>query len=281
MDWDLVIHIGLRKTGSSALQEILDQEREVLLEHGIDYPKPICPYPAHQELAWSLLENDLRWKGDTPYDREEVYDYYCRIIDENIEQGRTTLLSSEDLSLLTFEFSALMYIKNRFSSYRYIIVYFVREPLEYLISNYKHALVAGRETSSFSDYVFVINRLLFSDEKLMRHIWKSFAGQENVKTLKYDKKIFQEKSIFSVFLLNVFNIEIEDKYIDYKSNAGIPNEAVDYVLALNRSQLPDEDIKRIKGLVRKYPIGNDRDKFLRDQLSPEEIRLIKKWGWHR
>jgi len=270
----LVIHIGLRKTGSSALQELLAREGVILRENKISYPARLTRFPAHQELAWSLM------RPIPPYftekiGQDEVYGHYCKIIEENIDGGMTTLLSSEDLSLLTFDFKSLEAIKYYFGKYAPKIVLYARNPISYHVSNYKHALIAGRETRSFSEYIFNANSVLYSQYSIVANVWRGVFGKEAVKVLPYDKKRFQEQSIFSCFLGDVFKVQVKDKFLTHRSNTGIPNGAVGFMLELNRSDLSDESLKIIKNAIRKIQLPASDDDFLDQNVSAEEKRIIR------
>ena len=271
----LVIHIGLRKTGSSALQEILGRERDSLCEHNIDYPISMTNFDAHQELAWCLMDPTPDYANLT-FDKDEVYSGYVNYIDDNIEKGVSTLLSTEDLSLLTFNFEILEYVRQRLSRYNPLIVFYARDPISYHISNYKHSLVDGRETRTFSEYVFNYENIIYSNPLIYYKLWSGVFGLNNVRMLKYDKSKFTKISIFSDFLKEIFGIVVDDNYQKYKSNTGIPNEAVEYILALNRSDLPNEEVIEIKNIIRGSALPSDEDGFLESQLTDNELNLLKK-----
>lgn len=273
MEKKLVVHIGLRKTGSSALQELLAKETELLNANGLDYPDRLTKFPAHQELAWSLMQPPPPY-APPELNRQMVFDHFCTKIDANIEAGRTTILSSEDLSLLTFSYEALSHMRERFGKYDPTIVFYARDPMSYHISNYKHALTAGRETRSFGDYLFNLRSLLFSDTKLIASVWSGVFGSENVRVLKYDMELFAKRSMFCRFLNNLFEVKVDDNYLSYRSNSGIPVEAVEFALALNRSDLPDEDIAQLKGKMRKLPMPGDDAAFLERHLTEDERKVV-------
>ncbi len=89
---ELLIHCGLHKTGTTALQDFLFANVEVLAGLGISYPRAGVPaaygLTGHHNLAW-LLGRDRRYMSDVG-DVEALF--------KEIEgfTGRTVLLSSED-----------------------------------------------------------------------------------------------------------------------------------------------------------------------------------------
>ncbi|MEZ5816113.1 MAG: hypothetical protein R3D44_03430 [Hyphomicrobiaceae bacterium] len=272
----LVIHIGLRKTGSSALQEILARERATLAGKKIDYPERLTPHPAHQEIAWTLMENGPDYTR-LEISRKDVYDHYCALIRRNAESGVSTLLSSEDLSLLTLDFAALEYMKARFSGFKPLVVFYARPPISHHISNYKHAVLVGRETRSFADYVFRSELLLHADPGLHRGVWSSlFRRCGQVRQLAYAGADFAGRSIYADFMAKVFGVQLEDGYKAYRSNVSAPNEVIQYALGLNRSDLPDAHIAGIKQGLNALPATTGEEAFLKAHLSVDEQRLLRR-----
>lgn len=271
----LVLHIGLRKTGSSALQELLSQNGELLKGHGVDYPKTMLGYPAHQELAWCLMKPQPMYVTDLPPE-DEVYRYYQEKIDLNVERSVTTLLSSEDLSLLSLDYDSLSRLKGHFERFNPLIVFYRRAPVDYLVSNYQHAVLRGRETKDFKEYAFSMYKLLFADAAAIRRIWSSVFGTENVKALLYDMSAFEKRSVFSSFLSEVFDVELaDDAYRSYRSNTGVSTAATEYMLNLNRSDLSDEVIASLKQKIRKVEVKSDKEDFLRRNLTPQDLATLR------
>lgn len=273
----LVIHIGLRKTGSSALQDLFYRETSLLRKHRIDYPEGLTEFPSHQELAWSLMVPepsyyDIRSIGKSA---DEIYDYYCKLIDSNIRASRATLLSSEDLSLLSFDSLAMETIRRRFQSYDPLIVLFVRDPVSYLISDYKHALVTSRETRSFSEYVFDISRLIYAHSKAHYSIWAGYFSLDNIKVLNYEPDRFRNESIFSEFFKSVFVKNIEAKNFRSRVNAGVSDKYVEYILSLNRSELSDVEIQGSVQKLQNMGSETDLDIFLENNLDENLANILR------
>jgi len=269
----LVIHIGLRKTGSSALQELLARNREELRALGIDYPEGMTGAPGHQELAWMYLRP--RWLEEFGKGRADIFRYFNDLIAANAEQGLQTLLSSEDLSLLSLNSLASRDIWRNFRPYAPRIVFYRREPIDFHVSNYVHAVVAGREKRPFREYVFKSRNLAFAAEYLHRDFWGTTVGYDKLEILDYDMERFASKSIYADFIEQVFGKTVDDRYVNYRSNTGVSAETVDYFLTLNRSDLPDDDISKIKRQLQKLPLPRSSEDFLRRNLTGEELTILR------
>nr|WP_246237325.1 sulfotransferase domain-containing protein [Halovulum dunhuangense] len=263
----------MRKTGSSALQEIFAKSRKDLAGLGIDYPETLCGFPAHQELAWMFYRND--WMKEAGKTRAEIVEHYRTIIEKNIARDVQTLVSSEDLSLLSLNAAALRDLWRVFHDYNPRVVFYHRSPLDYHVSNFVHGVMAGREKRSFREYVFQARNLSFATRFIHADTWGSIFGSDNVQILKYDMDRFAKKSIFADFIESVFNKSVEDNYIEYRSNIGASYDTVEYCLALNRSDISDEEIAPIKNKLRRLPLPKPEQDFLEKSLTPTELQILK------
>ncbi len=274
MSTRLVIHIGLRKTGSSALQELLSKNGALLSEHGLEYPARLSRFPAHQELAWSL--EAPRPYHDAAYEADEVYGHFRELAEANAAQGISTVLSSEDLSLLTFRQDLLTEIRTRFQGLNPEIVYFYRDPVSYHISNYKHAIFQERETRTFAEYVFRVFSLGYADREFMQRAWKSAFGDDQVTVLPYASQSFAKESILSQFLSAVFGTKIEDTFRDYRSNGSMPDSAIPYIRELNASDYSDESLRALKRQIRAQALPSSQEEFLKQNLTPDELGVLRR-----
>ncbi|MEL6169926.1 MAG: hypothetical protein AAFR35_14655 [Pseudomonadota bacterium] len=264
----LILHIGLRKTGSSALQELLSKNGDLLSQHKLDYPARLSRFPAHQELAWAL--DTPRPYHDAHYDPDVVYGHFAAVVEGNADKGISTILSSEDLSLLTFRQDQLIEVARRFSDFQPEIVFFRRDPVSYHISNYKHALFRERETRPFAEYVFKVYVLCYAHRGFLMQAWGNAFGHDRVIELPYARATIAQESILSRFLRHVFDIRIEDTFANYRSNTSIPDCAVPYVRALNASDYPEEALAAVKEQMRSLPLSSSEEAFLAENLTSDE-----------
>ncbi|MEM9710077.1 MAG: hypothetical protein AAF871_14950 [Pseudomonadota bacterium] len=246
----VVFHIGLRKTGSSALQETLSKCDSLLGHYGVNYPARLTHFPAHQELAWSLLEEFDNLPADWR-SFDVVADQYRRQIEGNAVKSLDTIISSEDLSLISFSFNDLHRFYSAFKEYDPVIFLFERDPVSFHISNYKHAIVAGREKRNFMDFTLGVNKIAYAQLGHVASIWEQFFGMDRVLRASYDDDTRREKGILWFFLNKAMGIDIEVDSVERQSNRSIPDSAVEYVLSLNRSELPDADISRLKDEIQR------------------------------
>ncbi len=90
----LYIHIGLPKTGTSAIQEFLTLNRKELLNHGILYPEECIIKNAHYPLAWVLNSNFPSFKR---LKNKSASDIWSKINSEILNnKPLKVVISSED-----------------------------------------------------------------------------------------------------------------------------------------------------------------------------------------
>jgi hypothetical protein len=90
----LVVHAGMPKTGSTALQRTAAQRRDVLLEHGVRYPGTATN---HRKALFAFSHRPVGWVG--PGESTPGRARWTRLLDEvRAEEGRTVWLSNENLS---------------------------------------------------------------------------------------------------------------------------------------------------------------------------------------
>lgn len=273
----LIIHIGLRKTGSSALQESLNRNQEKLKALDIVYPSPLVPWPAHQELAWCFQPEDKR---DFELNQHITYGYYKNKIYNYLAGRKTIILSSEDLSLLSFNIDAMSFIRDNLSEFDPTIVMYTRSDISMQISNYKHDIMSGRLAISFSDYIFNSKNLCTYNQPMIKTAWRSIFPK--TVDLKYEN--ISQGQILNHFLNSTLRCEFETEEL-HLSNTGVDYEILKQALLLNKSELSDKEIKEEKGKMRnqyrkkiqRKDITREPDKvFLEKALSEHEINILNK-----
>lgn len=127
------LHVGTHKTGTSSIQNTLDDHRDDLAKHGFLYPR-VGPFPSHSNIAWELAGHELfQQKNGT--------------VDGLIEQIRAStqnvILSSEDF-ILAFPKEAFRSFIERLkqSQLEITILVYLRDPPDYFRSAYFEILKA-------------------------------------------------------------------------------------------------------------------------------------------
>jgi hypothetical protein len=173
----IFVHVGLHKTGSTAIQRMLSDNSRILLKDGFLYPKvgqisePVRSL-GHHRLAWSLHRdpNLMSLWGEL---REEI----TRSRAENV------LLSSEE-----FEFvrQAAHYQRMRaeLPEARFQIICYLRRQDELLESEYNQHIKQGG-TNTPGDFITRMMRRLNYGKYL--HVLEEVFGRQNMIVRVYEK----------------------------------------------------------------------------------------------
>jgi hypothetical protein len=215
----LILHIGFHKTGTSALQEMFNENRDRLLDVGLFYPRTISGFPAHQELAWSLFDEIPHWVDKKiSLNPEEVYNKYVKDIKES--NSDIAILSSEDLCTIGADIAKLQQIKSFFIEFDVKIVCYVREQIDFMQSLFHHAIRENEYSNNFKSYLSEKINLETGFFYQRLENWIKVFDKSNVIVRKYDRKCFHGGSVTSDFLhaINANDIVFQRNKI---SNIGI------------------------------------------------------------
>ena len=137
----LYLHVGYPKTGTTAIQHFLYNNRECLKEAGYLYPDiGICD-KAHHSLAISILEIDL---PTTKHIRK--YNPVClrdSLVDSiNSSKCKNVVISSEFFNL----YAQSNFVRKKktlvkfFKDYEITIILYLRHPIDFLESSYSQQI---------------------------------------------------------------------------------------------------------------------------------------------
>lgn len=140
------LHIGTHKTGTTAIQAQLQQQRDLLIQRGFLYPKTGIPdrLSGHHNIAWQL-SGDRRFRTELG----TVDD----LLSEIDQTDRDIILSSEDFECAGDNLGSFI---NKLEQRRKVevIVYF-RDQLSYARSLYLELITLGY-TSTFGEFLLEI-----------------------------------------------------------------------------------------------------------------------------
>jgi len=257
-NYDLIIHIGAPKTGSSALQKFLLENRKVLEDEGYFYPIHGLDKNGisggHSSLGLSIIQND----------DEKSHNIFETYINEAKKKNCKLLISAESL------FNHPEKLKNLVSDYRCKIIAFYRDPLESLFSNYNQGIKRHFQTLDINS---VCRNMLKQNNNSLSGLifekWCEQFGKENISIVEYDMEFFKKVSIQEIFL-NILNI----------SKNRISKIKPKKFIKINKSyNLANLELKRILNLVldeNNNKLNNELD-WLFQELSDkknEDIKLI-------
>ncbi|MDX2263827.1 MAG: hypothetical protein NW215_02495 [Hyphomicrobiales bacterium] len=252
----LYVHIGLHKTGSTAIQAALLENAPALARHGILYPVAGRPTLSavrfgHHELAWAVLNRN-----------SATLDVY-RILKNEIEQeSGNILISSEEFNKFT---------ENEIQSFcklmpfeKHIIFYF-RKQSDIYQGLYGTDITYNRDLRSVHEYVETTD-VEYNFLRLFNN-WRNAPGVLSVIARPYDRRRFESGNVVRDFerTLNLPPLQGVDGAPDL--NASLPAYAALAVQNLwRRGTEPGVVYHIVDFLARKSAV----EKRSYQYLSPQE-----------
>lgn len=164
MSRTLVIHWGLPRTGTTAMQVFLGAQARALAAQGILYPRMGwlgSPHPAHHNIAWQLI-------GDPRFSpaRGTIAD----LLAEVQQHDGNVLLSSEDFVMTPHHQEALAgFISQlRELAFQVVVVLVLRHQRDFAYSLYAEMVDHQHLSMGFSDYLAEV----CSSTEFRHHFWR-------------------------------------------------------------------------------------------------------------
>lgn len=227
---ELFIHIGVHKTGSSAIQHFMDNNREVLLKkYNLYYPEVTGDRHCFQH---NYFTRDLK-KGNSSR--------INKFLEIAAKKSNRILLSSESFSGADTIPNSLKSIKDSFDRIK-IIAYLRRQDL-WLESIYRQFV--KNESYTINDvfnvwvdkYLAGFNGIYSCDWIELLAKWSNVFGAENIIVRPYEKSQFFGGSLINDFLntleINYNSNDFSDNIRTYNKSFNL--EATDFLRLMNNS----------------------------------------------
>jgi len=215
----LYLHIGFHKTGTSSLQEFFHNNRKELLKNGVCYIKSFdSRFPANVDLSWAINSNPPPWASFKEGSPSEIISFYNEQLKSNVCDK--VIISSEDFCLYDRQPETIKNLKHYLSDYDVKVVAYIRDPLEFVISLYCHAVRAGAVKCDLKTHISGHYKFFAADYHSRLALWLKIFGKENMIIKKYSPKEFVNGSLVDDFF-NAIDTKIDIPNAVYsKSNIG-------------------------------------------------------------
>ena len=264
MSKHIYLHIGMHKTGTTALQKFFLENQKVLKKNDITFIKTLiskkfcslfAPYPNWQKL-YEIKEDKDKWK--------EKF-----IANIHNSTSNNVLISSERFSAFSFE--KIKELGHIFENFKVSIIYYIRRQDTWLESNYQqHFKSKPAFSKTFEKWLNnaspYLERICNNYDHLSE--WASVFGKENVIVRPYEKKQFVNGNIFDDFM-SIFDLCLNDDFNTLAAaNVSLTQDFLEIIRMAN--MLPIENRhKQIEATI---------DNFLSHKLinlAPATCRLVK------
>lgn len=199
------LHIGLHKTGTTYMQKVFTDNREVLRSLGVEYPELGAEYLwGHHNLAWSFMPNKPLINGEN-FSCDRFFDYL-----DACEYSRI-LISSEDFDFLRP--AQIEKLHQRLANFEVRIIVYVRQPLNALYSYWQESVKHG-DTTTFKDYCFQVldQPMALNYGKLLEH-WSAKFGIDALSIVVYDNLLEDNKDVALFCLETVLALDLKSNHL--------------------------------------------------------------------
>lgn len=190
---DVIIHCGLNKTGTSALQNFWAGTEDKLKGCGIFYPQLGREYDAHH--GWAL---------DNIYSRFENFEALAKQTLCDAEHYGSILLSSEAFQ----DAGRVDLIQQSFPDCNVSAVFYIRNYIDYFSSWWAEDVQSSNICAHFRTYAIMKQRYLFP--VLQR--WVDSLGKDRLKVLYYSRNELFGRDIRIDFMKRVFDVDVDESW---------------------------------------------------------------------
>jgi len=272
---EVVLHIGMKKTGTTVLQNYLKANVEVLKEHGWKYPE-FNGNRNHLNFAVPFQRKISAFhvmKGlEDPAGRQKFIDDLGAALEQRVEPGDRWVMTSEFFSsrLVSHEevADAIAFFRQYFDKVT-VVVFFRRQ--EFILpSTYSQSVKDG--DSPRWGWAYCSRRLESFDCLGVYERWSAAVGPENVVAIPYSESFKSDSLAVRRHFGDATGIEMTE---EFTAEAGVENrsltsEGIEFLRVINpciprltkdrKSNLP----LRAKAVERVMEITRDSDKFVAD-----------------
>jgi len=255
---EILVHIGIGKTGTSSIQTMLFENRDLLKDHSIYFPTKGLYQYAHHNIA-------LYAKDDMPHHTKSLIKEI--INDFELSNCQTMILSSEQ-----FSYSRPLYVDTFASlliNYDVKIIFYVRRQVEYIYSSFLQKVKEGNEYFGSINEFYNVNRKGFDYLEIIKS-WEKNFKKENILVRLYDKEFTPDvcKSFIEILSWNFLN---KKYYTKLSENQSLLFDFVPIIKKLDDEKISTE----IRNSIMTLLLGLSK-KFKQLKHSNIEDKLYKK-----
>lgn len=268
----LILHIGMGKTGTTAIQNALWDNREVLARHGVTYPTvgtvakahhlvaPRCP-PFLAHTGWRFLS---------------VEEWAPMLLDA----GTDLILMSSELIVWAEPDQVAAFCAALKELFDLKVVLYLRRQDNTIMASYNQMIKAGTQVATIDK---VIERQLDRFDYLAKiWPWEKALGAGNLVVLPYERGQFHKGDLIDDFLLKVLGMERPEGFTvgdDRNPNPRLSRAAMEYKRCINNLIRDPGASERFNPAMSRYSEGTDAGAsgaifHEHDLLSPEQRDFV-------
>lgn len=246
----LILHIGMGKTGTTAIQNALWDNREILAREGVTYPTvgtvakahhlitPRCP-PFLMHTGWRFLEVD-EWAPMLA------------------EAGTGTIIMSSELIVWAEPHQVASFCAALLEHFDVKIAIYLRRQDNALMAGYNQMIKTGTQVATVDQ---LIGRQLDRHDYLAKiWPWEKALGAQNIIVVPYERGQFHKGDLVDDFLLKVLGMERPEGFAvtnEKNLNPRFSRAAMEYKRAINNLIRDPGQSERYNPLISRYSERTD------------------------
>ncbi|GED23427.1 hypothetical protein [Halomonas halmophila] len=247
----LYLHVGWSKTGTSAIQSQIQQQKKDFSDKGILYPQSL-QWPDHSHHPFALS-----FKGSGAYQSDMTPPQALEMLRQEMEA------SPEDSILISSELSPFYFNNPKFKEFvathfrKVEVLFTIRPQSELLLSLFNQLVKDPNVRYGASLFALAMRNISWLNFYQNISQWRNYAGPENIRIIPYSQSIVDD--FFSEFSVNVKHVSEERSS---KVNPSIPTRCLAVLQARGRKATDNASFSRIRDkvtdLASRVPVERDR-----------------------
>lgn len=238
-----VLHIGAEKTGTTALQAFLADNRAALPAEGYAYLQS-AGLPYNRKLATYCFNEDRsddhhQVLGIVDADKRRPWaEQFCRDLDEEIrslpESVHTVIFSSEHFHSRLFHIEEIQRLKDLLSPYfeSFSVVCYLRRQDQMATSLYSTALKCGHSFPSILPGVTAQDH--YYNAEVLLDKWAQVFGESDIHPRVFDRAEMIDGDLLKDFLHTAgVDLRLDDKRLPGRQNESLEPVAQQFLHAIN------------------------------------------------
>lgn len=122
-------------------------------------------------MSWIFETAHYPWQDKT-YSLDETLAHYQPHLETSLDPNIKVVLSSEEFCRLEFDLAALLRLRDTLAAYAPIIVGYVRNPMPFLLSRYRHEVQHGAERRALREFLLNFDNLVSAAFAFRANVWR-------------------------------------------------------------------------------------------------------------
>lgn len=243
---DLVLHIGMTKTGSTSIQHFLRENRETLAERGWLYPR--TPGKARHVRLGFFAKSDAElaktgaWvTGDYPEPDVFRKRFPRRLAAEVADSGQPRAILSEEYLWQATRLDAVRELVAPLARSTRVVVYLRRQD-DHLVSAYQQS-VRGGDTQRIDSFAAVRGRSAAYDYASRLAAWQREVAPDTLVVRRFTSAHFVGGSLYEDFFDAAgIDVPVDDLGTPPRRNESLDADAVEFVRIFNLHRIENEGL---------------------------------------